>query len=123
MTPTPSEEVTVDVALARRVERAQAAQNRESTPAGGVLEVAGGVALFNGPGSPFTQAIGLGLEGPVDAAALARVEAHLGEGGQVELCSFADPSLAQLLAQRGYRVSEFQQVLVRALPRAWAAPA
>jgi len=122
MSQTPSEEVTVDVALARRVERAQAAQNREATLPAGVLEAAGGVALFNGPGSPLTQAIGLGLQGPVSAADFERVEAHLGEGGQVELCAFADPSLSQLLAQRGYRVNEFQQVLVRALPRAWPAP-
>lgn len=119
MAPAPDPEVLVDAALARRVERAQAAQNREATPAAGVLEVAGGVALCNGPGSPFTQAIGLGLEGAVSAEDFARAEAHLGEGAQVELSSFAHASLAQLLGQRGYRVSEFQQVLVRALPRTW----
>jgi GNAT superfamily N-acetyltransferase len=118
-------EATIDLALAQRLERAQAAQNREATPPAGVLEVAGGVALFNGPGSPFTQAIGLGLAGEVSAAELARVEAHLGQAGgpvQVELCSFAHPSLAQLLGARGYAVGEFQQVLVRPLSHEAHAP-
>ncbi|QSQ13723.1 GNAT family N-acetyltransferase [Myxococcus landrumensis] len=116
-----SSRVTVDAALARRIERAQAEQNRSATPVHGVLEVAGGLALFNGPGSPLTQAIALGLDGPIDAATLDRVEAHLGQGGgpvPIELTPFSDPSLAQELARRGYRVAEFQQVLARALPGA-----
>ena len=108
----------VDAQLARRVELAQAAQNRSTTPPGGILEIAGGVALFAGAGSPLSQALALGLEGPVSAEELARVEAHLGQAGgpiQVELLPFADPSLAALLEQRGYRVAEFQQVLLRPL--------
>jgi GNAT superfamily N-acetyltransferase len=120
MSKPPSPEVQVDLALAQRLERAQGAQNRAATSPGGVLEVAGGLALFNGPGSPLTQALALGLDGPVDAEALARVEAHLGQGGgpvQVELGAFAHPTLAQLLGERGYRVAEFQQVFVRALGR------
>ncbi|MCP3102220.1 GNAT family N-acetyltransferase [Myxococcus sp. K15C18031901] len=111
----------VDVALARRIERAQAEQNRSATPAHGILDVAGGRALFNGPGSPLTQALALGLDEPVDAAMLDRLEAHLGQGGgpmPIELTPFAHPSLAQELARRGYRVSEFQQVFARALPGA-----
>lgn len=108
----------VDAQLALRVELAQAAQNRSTTPPGGVLEVAGGVALFAGAGSPLSQALALGMNGPVSAEDLARVEAHLGQAGgpiQVELLPFADPSFAVLLAQRGYRVAEFQQVLLRPL--------
>ncbi|WP_338865777.1 GNAT family N-acetyltransferase [Myxococcus stipitatus] len=116
-----SSRVTVDTALARRIERAQAEQNRAATPANGILEIAGGLALFNGPGSPLTQAIALGFDGPIDATTLDRVEAHLGQGGSpvpIELTPFADPSLAQELARRGYRVAEFQQVFARALPGA-----
>ncbi|WP_224248005.1 GNAT family N-acetyltransferase [Hyalangium gracile] len=112
----------VDLGLARRVELAQAAQNRTATPPEGILEVAGGFALFHGPGSPLTQAIALGLDGPVSPADLDRVEAHLGRGGgaiPIELLPFAHPSLAQELARRGYRVSEFQQVLVRELTHRW----
>nr|BDT38300.1 GNAT family N-acetyltransferase [Myxococcus sp. MH1] len=110
---------TVDAALVRRVELAQAAQNRAATPTHGILELAGGLALFNGANSPLTQALALGLEGPVSAESLDRVEAHLGQQGgllQLDLLPFADPSLAQELARRGYRVGEFQQVFVRALP-------
>jgi GNAT superfamily N-acetyltransferase len=112
----------VDAALARRLELAQAEQNRSTTPPAGVLEVAGGLVLFNGARSPLSQAIGLGLSGPVSDEELARVEAHLGQGGgpvQLELTPFADPSLAVLLARRGYRVAEFQQVWVRRLEGGW----
>jgi GNAT superfamily N-acetyltransferase len=117
--PSSTRSVVVDLQLARRVELAQAAQNRGGTPPGGVLEVAGGLALFNGPGSPLTQALALGLEGPVSAAAVDQIESHLGrEGGpiQIELLPYADPTLAQELGRRRYRLGEFQQVLVRALP-------
>ncbi|WP_224369411.1 GNAT family N-acetyltransferase [Hyalangium versicolor] len=112
----------VDLGLARRVELAQAAQNRSATPADGVLEVAGGLALFNGPGSPLTQAIALGLSGPVSPEDVDRVESHLGRGGgaiPIELLPFADPSLSQELGRRGYRVAEFQQVFVRDLSGRW----
>ncbi|NVJ26375.1 MULTISPECIES: GNAT family N-acetyltransferase [Myxococcus] len=111
--------LVVDARLARRLELAQAVQNRSATPPSGVLEVAGGLALFNGPDSPLTQAVALGLEGPVSAEDLDRVESHLGQAGgllQIDLLPFAHPTLAQGLAQRGYQVGEFQQVLVRALP-------
>lgn len=121
MSPTSSSTrpVVVDLQLVQRVELAQAAQNRDATPPDGVLAIAGGLALFNGPGSPLTQAIALGLDGPVSAEALDQVEAHLGRDGgpiQIELLPFAHPTLAQELGRRGYRVGEFQQVLVRALP-------
>jgi GNAT superfamily N-acetyltransferase len=112
----------VDLELAKRVELAQAAQNRAGIPPGGVLEVAGGLALFNGPGSPLTQAIALGLEGPVSPEDVDRVESHLGRGGgaiPIELLPFAHPSLSQELGRRSYRVAEFQQVLVRELSERW----
>ncbi|NTX35918.1 GNAT family N-acetyltransferase [Myxococcus sp. CA051A] len=111
--------LVVDPLLARRLELAQAAQNRGATPPSGVLQVAGGLALFNGPDSPLTQALALGLEEPVSAEDLDRVESHLGQGGgvlQIDLLPFAHHTLAQGLAQRGYQVGEFQQVLVRELP-------
>ncbi|QSQ21300.1 GNAT family N-acetyltransferase [Pyxidicoccus parkwayensis] len=117
--PSSTRPVVVDSQLARRVELAQAAQNRDATPPDGVLEVAGGLAFFNGPGSPLTQAIALGLDGPVSAEALDQVESHLGrEGGPIpiELLPFSHATLAQELSRRRYRVNEFQQVLVRALP-------
>jgi GNAT superfamily N-acetyltransferase len=63
--------------------------------------------------------LAVGLRGPVTAAALDALEAHLRPDGtgtrQLELCPFADPTLAALLAQRGYRVHEWQLVWVRAV--------
>ena len=98
--------------LARRIERAQAVQLDRTGP-GTALPVAGGWAVMKGPRSPFSAALGLGLEGPVSAEELARVEAHLGVAGgpvRVELLSCADPSLAELLGQRGYALERFLQV-------------
>lgn len=115
-------------AQARRVERAQADQCRAYVEALGRLHpdvgasavpLKGGWLLFAGVGSPLTQAMAMGLDGPLDAADLRRLEAHLGQQGgdlQVEMCAFADPSLAALLAARAYRVHEFNQVWVRRLP-------
>lgn len=113
---------------ARRLEAALAASNREVALAMARLDpssgasapaIAGGVAVFAGAGSPLTQALGVGLAGPVTAADLDAIEQQLGQAGaatlQLELCPFADPSLPRLLGQRGYRVQEWQLVWTRAL--------
>ncbi len=75
-------------------------------------DVAGGVAIFAGVGSPLTQGLAMGLTGPVTAADLDAMEAHLLQGGpgplQLEVCPFVDPSLPALLAARGYRLEEWQ---------------
>jgi GNAT superfamily N-acetyltransferase len=125
-------------AQARRVERAQADQNRAYVEAlarshpeigASALALKGGWVLFAGVGSPLTQAMAMGLDGPLSAADLRRVETHLtpsgstqtsgsGSGGgdtQIELCPYADPALPALLAARGYRVQEFTQVWVRSV--------
>lgn len=108
-------------ALALRLEHAQAEQNRascEAEPAGGWIEVRGGLALFLGPGHPLSQALAMGLHGPVEAADLDRIEAHLSQRGgrpQFELCPLADPGLFEALARRGYRVQEFQLAWSRIL--------
>ncbi|HEX8792289.1 MAG TPA: GNAT family N-acetyltransferase [Polyangiaceae bacterium] len=98
-------------------------------PASGasVLEVAGGLAIFAGPGSPVTQGLGMGLRGPVSEAELDAMERHLRPDGsgpvQLEVCPFVDPSLSALLAQRGYRVNEWQLVWACPIPDVPAAPA
>jgi GNAT superfamily N-acetyltransferase len=112
---------------ARRLERALAECNRAVAAAlarlhpesgAGSREVAGGVAIFAGKGSPLTQGLAVGLGGAVTAGELTALEAHLRPDGsgarQLELCPFADPSLAALLAERRYRVHEWQLVWVRA---------
>ena len=106
------------VALARRLERAEAEQLACTGAPGfaGALAIAGGLAVSKGPRSASSAAFGLGLAGPVSAPDLDRIEAHLGAVGgdvRIELCAHADPSLGVELARRGYRLDRFLQVLVR----------
>jgi GNAT superfamily N-acetyltransferase len=110
--------------LARRLERAQAVQNDRFNAASGgrSLPVGGGFAHFRGAGHPLNQA--LGLIAPLSETELQAVEAFLGSPTVLELGPAADPALWPLLARRGYRVHQFQQLWVRALggePHATAA--
>ena len=108
--------------------RAMAVAMARLDPSSGAsaLDVAGGVAIFAGSGSPLTQALGVGLAGPVTAAELDLLEAHLCPGGdgakQIELCPFVDPTLPALLAARGYRINEWQLAWTCAVPSAPIAP-
>jgi len=110
-----------DLQLARRLEAAEAVNARGCTsihPEAASLDVAGGWAVFVGAQSPLSHAVGIGLNGPVKEAELDQLEAFFrSRGGQVsvELCPLADPGLVTLLGDRGYRVSEFSNVLVKRL--------
>ncbi|HXX65367.1 MAG TPA: GNAT family N-acetyltransferase, partial [Bacteroidota bacterium] len=78
----------------------------------------GGYAVFTGVASPLTQAIGLGMHGPVSEADLDRLEAFFelrSSPTRVELCPMADVTLVDLLSARGYRLREFSNMLVRPL--------
>src|SRR5262249_40301599 len=108
---------------AARFERALASVNRAVAeamarldPASGAssIDVAGGVAVFAGRGSPLTQGLAMGLAGPVTAADLDAMEAH--GARQLESCRFVPPTLPALLAERGYRVHEWQLAWSRDLP-------
>jgi len=101
------------LALARRLERAQALQNERFNEAarGRSLPVGGGFAHFRGEAHPLNQA--LGLVDPVTLVELAAVEAFLGSPTVLELSPAADPGLWSLLATRGYRLHQFQQLWVR----------
>lgn len=100
---------------ARRLERAQALQNeRLNAAAGGLsMPVGGGFAHFRGAGHPLNQA--LGLVDPISEAELHAVERFLGNPTVLELCPSADPELWALLARRGYRLHQFQQMWVRSV--------
>ena len=105
--------------IARRIERAEAEQlARTGDPGtGGAIEVAGGLAVSKGPGSPFSAALCVGLAGAVTPAELDRIEAHLGGGGgaiRIEIAAPADASLRAELARRGYRIERFHQIWSRA---------
>lgn len=112
-----------DRVLARRLEGAEAANARgcSSGPDGPpvVLDIAGGCAIFAGAESPLTQAVGIGLAGPVTEAEITTLEAFFRSRGArvvVDLCPLADGGLIEALGERGYRVTEFNNVLVKRMP-------
>ncbi len=114
-----------DLSLARRIESADAAVGVTSAEIharlhpedGAVAEpMAGGVAVFVGVYSPLTQALGIGMRGPVRSLEMDRLERFFVTRGatvNVELCPLADPSLVEELGKRGYRLREFSNMLVR----------
>ncbi|MCX6628668.1 MAG: hypothetical protein NTW28_13690, partial [Candidatus Solibacter sp.] len=110
-----------DLLLARRIEAAEAANARGCTaihPEAATLDVAGGCAVFVGAGSPLSHAVGIGLDGPVTAAEIDLLEAFFrNRGGKVsiELCPLADPGILATLGDRGYHVTEFNNVLAKRL--------
>lgn len=117
----------VDLALARRLERAEGHANarfiqsraRISPGLGACWLVAGGAyAMFDGVGSPLTQTFGLGLFEPVTADVLDRIEGFFSSRGADtfhEVSPLADPSALALLNARGYRPCEFTSVTVQPL--------
>jgi hypothetical protein len=101
-----------DLALARRIESAEALN---AAGCGESIEIAGGCASFAGVGSPLTHAIGLGLNGLVAAADFDRMEAFYRSRGSpvnLDLYPHADWSMFELVAARGYRIVECNNVLV-----------
>jgi hypothetical protein len=115
----PDSHTFADAALARRLEAAEALNARmcSASPAGAAfLDIAGGCAIFVGADSPLTQAVGLGLNGPVSEAEVDTLEAFFRQreaGVSVDFCPLADHSLLDIFSRRGYRPSEFNNVLIK----------
>jgi hypothetical protein len=112
-------ELTMD--LARELELAEAhaavrcAESAKSVESA-VEPIAGGYAVYCGAGSPVTQAVALGLQGPVNAGEFDRLETFYfsrHEPVRVETSPMADASLMTFYRQRGYHVSEFSNVMAR----------
>jgi GNAT superfamily N-acetyltransferase len=115
------------IELGERIERAEAqlmaaateaAEHRNADGRGFVIPVAGGVACFAEPDSPFNKVAGLGFGGVPSAAALDEIErayAACDAAVQVELAHLADPELAGVLTGRGYQLVSFENVLGRSL--------
>jgi GNAT superfamily N-acetyltransferase len=108
-----------DLALARRIEGAQTAQTLGCAPPGAAsLEIGGGGAIFAGLESPLTQAVGVGLNGTVSETELNELEGFFrcrGARVTIEICPLAEPGFLEMLGARGYRVSQFDNVLARSL--------
>ena len=125
-----------DLELARRLEEAESFASetfalclsyRRPDVGAAVEPIAGGRAVFAGPGSPLTEAKAMGLHGPVTEADLDRLEAfYFGrrEPCRVFVCPMAEPSLIEGLGRRGYRLSGFENFLAMPLfPEASRPPA
>src|SRR5664279_5696175 len=112
----------VDLNLARRLEMAetlvpeyvQALQH--FAPAATSEVIAGGTAVFGGITYPANHIVGMGLYGPVTSADLDAVEEFYRSKGvpcEIVISPLSDRSLLDSLAGRGYRVTEFNSVLIR----------
>ncbi len=114
-----------DIAPARRLERAEALSNAAFVDArirvarefgARWIEVAGGLAMFDGVGSPCTQTFGLGICAPVTPDPLSELKDFFqSRGADVdhEVSPLADPSVLELLPARGYQPIEMSTVLFR----------
>jgi hypothetical protein len=108
-------------ALAQRLEAAEAANGiccALAQEGAAVEQVAGGMVIFVGANSMLTHAVGLGLQGSVTAVDVDRVEHFFRSRGaavNVDLCPYAHPTLTAHLSSRGYRIAEFNNVMVRGL--------
>jgi len=114
----------VDLEFARRLEMAEmilpdcvAAISRHAPDKPNIAEhIAGGIAFFGGVNYPANQIVGMGLHGSVTADDIDRVEHFFrsrGVASTVVVSPLADPSLRNLLGERGYRIAEFNSVLIR----------
>lgn len=78
--------------------------------------VAGGTAFFGGVDLPVTQALAVGMRGPVSSGELDRLEKFFfnhNSPAVIDLCTLADPSVTLLIQQRGYAVREITNVMAR----------
>ena len=120
------------VEIARLEEARQAAGTADV--AAEAVPIAGGSMCFSGPGSWSNQAAGLGLDGPVSGEDLDRlVDFYVSRGTEprIEVCPFVDSTLVRGLAERGFELREFENVLAREIgpdedlqaihPRGWPA--
>lgn len=83
-----------------------------------VSRVADGYAVFPRPGSVHMHALGLGLTTSITERHLEEIESFYWERGvpaQLELCPFVEHSNLQLLARRGYVVTDYTNVLFKSL--------
>jgi GNAT superfamily N-acetyltransferase len=127
MSPQPTHNLFADLALARRLERAEGLSCAEfveararSAPETGACwtDVEGTYAMFDTPDSPITQTFGLGMFQAASAAGLDAIESFFRRRGAPvvhEVSPLAGIDLARMLAGRGYQPAEFTSVMFRPL--------
>jgi hypothetical protein len=80
--------------------------------------VAGGWMMYAGPHSPMNHMIGMGLQGPLSKEEFDQVEDFYRRHNsvcEVVVSPYVDVSLTRYLGERGYRITEWNSVLVREL--------
>jgi GNAT superfamily N-acetyltransferase len=125
----------IDKAFARRLESAEEmpqvhyanlCKSMRPELNAAVEKICGGHMIFAGVGSPVGRAAALGLDGPVSAADLDRLEefyrSHRAPA-QVDVCPVTDLGLQEMLKDRGYVMTELNNVLYRQLNPAESFPA
>ncbi len=117
----------VDKALARRFEAceempqvlyARMFQTARPEMKAAEEEICGGHMIFAGLGSPIGRATGAGLDRPLTAQDLDRIEAFYRQRGappQVDVCPMHGPEVFEMLKERGYAIAELNNVLYRKL--------
>ncbi|HPT25801.1 MAG TPA: hypothetical protein PLZ95_05225 [Bryobacteraceae bacterium] len=110
-----------DIALARQIEAAEAANGfamTAATPGAEAEAVLGGCAIFAGTGSPLTHTLGAGMDAADAAAEFDRMEQFYFDRGSdslIDLCPMADVGVIEQITRRGYQVIEFNNVMARPL--------
>ena len=117
----------VDKALARRLESCEempqvfyAREYQKTRPEIGAAEeeICGGHMVFAGLGSPIGRATGTGLDRPLTAEDLDRIEdfyrGHKAPS-QVDVCPLHPPEVFEMFKERGYAFIELNNVLYRKL--------
>ncbi len=117
----------VDQALARRLESAEEMpqvhyarlyQKLKPEIGAAVEPICGGHMIFAGLNSPIGRTVGMGFDGSATAAELDRMEQFYrlhAAPSQIDVCPLTDPSLFEMLKQRGYVMAELNNVLFRRL--------
>jgi GNAT superfamily N-acetyltransferase len=108
--------------LARRIEAAECrslveiarAMQEKPVPEVLIQEIAGGVAVFTGPGSPVNKLAGLGFGGELTESELDQIEREFRRRQaplQAEVSTLADPVFCRKLLGRGYELAGFENVM------------
>ena len=114
----------VDLDFARRLEMAETLTPQHITalqrfaPEATHAKIGGGTAFFGGRAYPANHIVGMGLYGTVTDADVDQVEEFYRSRGvpcEIVVSPLADRSLVEALAPRGYRITEFNSVLIRRL--------
>ena len=119
----------VDKALARRLESceempqvlyARIFKNTRPEIGADEEEICGGHMIFAGLGSPIGRATGVGLDRPLTAEDVNRIEEFYRQHkapSQVDLTPLHPPEVFEMFKERGYAIAELNNVLFRKLDR------